>query len=120
MIKEADYKRRLVAEIKRLPGGWARRIEDRFAVGVLDIVIKLPGRPIFFAEGKLVDGNLFRPSDRQWEEGLQLQAANIDCVLLGWKMGIMYVSPWVKQADVRDLKPCKDHCLGLQLFMERK
>ena len=40
-LSEADFKRRLVSEIKML-GGQARRIEDRFAVGVLDLIIKLP------------------------------------------------------------------------------
>jgi hypothetical protein len=99
---EADYKRKLVAEINRLPEGYARRIEDRFAVGVLDMIIKLPDKRIFFAEGKVIDGNLFGPSERQYHEGLRLQAAHIWCLLIGWKHGAMYVSEWVEKVDCRE------------------
>jgi hypothetical protein len=99
---EAYYKRRLVAEINRLSGGYARRIEDRFAVGVLDMLLKLPGLPLVFAEGKIIDGNLFGPTERQFEEGKRLIAADIRPVLIGWKDGRMHVSRWVQQADYHD------------------
>ena len=44
MPNEADRKRELVKAVKAL-GGHARRIEDSWAVGVLDLIIKLPGVP---------------------------------------------------------------------------
>ena len=53
---EADYKRELVADINRLPGGRARRIEDRYGTGILDLIIKLPDMPLVMAEGKLIEG----------------------------------------------------------------
>ena len=62
-MNEADRKRRLVSEV-RLLGGQARRLEDRWAVGLLDLVIKLPDQPFIWAEGKLIDGNLFAPTGR--------------------------------------------------------
>ena len=101
-MKEADHKRKLVAEVNALRGGYARRIEDRFAVGVLDLIIKLPGVALIFAEGKLIDGNLFGPSERQFIEGERIMAANMNVLLLGWKSGVLYISPWVKQADIRN------------------
>ena len=115
-MNEADHKRRLVAEVNALRGGYARRVEDRFAVGVLDLIIKLPGLPIIFAEGKVVDGNLFGPTERQFIEGERIMAAGMTALLLGWRSGILYVSPWVKQADRREcasgidqIKTLKEH-----------
>ena len=98
---EAQYKRELVAEINLLPGGRARRIEDRFAIGVLDMIIKLPGAEIVLAEGKLIDGYLFGPTAAQYEEGKKWSEANVDCILLGWKNGQLFIAPWVKMADCR-------------------
>jgi hypothetical protein len=100
-MKESDFKRRLVADVNALPGGYARRVEDRFAVGMLDLIIKLPALPWIFAEGKLVDGNLFMPSERQFVEGERIQRAGGGVVLIGWKSGVMYLSPWIRQADIR-------------------
>ena len=101
-MKEADHKRKLVAEVNALRGGYARRVEDRFAVGVLDLIIKLPGQSIIFAEGKVVDGNLFGPSERQFIEGERIMAAGMTAILLGWKSSVLYVSPWIKRANVHD------------------
>ena len=99
---EADYKRELVAEINRLPGGRARRIEDRYGTGILDLIIKLPDMPLVMAEGKLIDGLQFAPTGAQFEEGKRWEAAGIKCVLIGWKKGQMFLSSWVEKAHVDD------------------
>ena len=98
---ESDHKRELVAAINQLPGARARRIEDRYATGILDMNIKLPGLPFVMAEGKLIDGFQFGPTGAQYVEGLKWQAANVECVLIGWKAGRMHCSPWVEKADCR-------------------
>jgi hypothetical protein len=100
-MNEAECKRKLVAEVKALRGGWARRVEDRFAVGILDLILKLPELPILFAEGKMIDGYKFKPTARQFVEGKRIAAAGLAVVLIGWKDGAMFVSPWVEQADMR-------------------
>ena len=100
-MNEADRKRALVKEVKAL-GGQARRIEDSWAVGVLDLIIKLPGVPLIFAEGKIIKGNLFGPTPAQFAEGGKWIRAGVDAVLIGWQDKAMYISPWVKQADKRD------------------
>ena len=100
-MDEAGRKRDLVRQINALPGAYARRIEDKWAVGVLDLVIKLPGHPWMWAEGKMIEGNLFAPSERQWVEGRRIMDAGASALLLGWKQRWMFVSPWVKQADIR-------------------
>ena len=99
---EADYKRELVASINRLPGGRARRIEDRYGTGILDMIIKPPDMPLVMAEGKLIDGFLFAPTGAQYTEGKKWQDAKIECVLIGWKRGQMYLSAWVEKADCRE------------------
>lgn len=99
---EAAYKHELVTGINRLPGGRARRIEDRWAVGVLDLIIKVPGHDVVLAEGKLIDGFQFAPSAAQFEEGKRWDEAGISCFLLGWKQGQMFISPWREKADCRE------------------
>ena len=76
-LSESDYKRKLVAEINRLPGSRARRIEDRYGVGILDLLIKLPGVPAFWAEGKVIKDNVFGPTQSQFEEGLRWIEAGV-------------------------------------------
>ena len=100
-MKEADRKRALVAKINALEGGYARRIEDRFAVGVLDLIFKLPGLPWVWAEGKMIEGNLFAPTERQFVEGERIIAVGGIAILIGWKDKQTFVSPWVEKADIR-------------------
>ena len=114
-MNEADYKRKLVAEVNALRGAYARRLEDRFAVGVLDLIIKLPERPWVWAEGKLINGNLFAPTERQWVEGERIRATGTPVLLIGWKGRSMSISPWVKQADWRN---CLTASNGVSTLME--
>lgn len=100
-MNEADRKRELVKAIRAI-GGHARRIEDSWAVGVPDLIIKLPGCPVIFAEGKIIKGNLFGPTPAQFSEGMKWKRAGVVAVLLGWQDNLMYVSPWTLKADKRD------------------
>ena len=44
---EADHKRgSFVAAINALPGGRARRIEDRYGTGILDLIIEASGSTV--------------------------------------------------------------------------
>ena len=103
-MDEAAHKRKLVAEIKALSGGQARRIEDRWAVGVLDLILKLPGLPLVVAEGKIFDGNLFMPTEKQFEEGQRWINAGVPALLIGWKGKTkeMFVSPMARRVDIKD------------------
>jgi hypothetical protein len=101
MPNEADRKRELVKAVRAI-GGQARRIEDSWAVGVLDLIIKLPGVPLVFAEGKIIKSNLFGPTLAQFAEGEKWIKAGVEAVLIGWQDSAMYISQWVKQADKRD------------------
>ena len=55
-MNESAYKTRLIKEVNEVPGAYGVRHEDKFAVGRLDMFIKLPGRPVLFAEGKIIAG----------------------------------------------------------------
>ena len=92
---------RLVKEVKLL-GGHARRLEDRYAVGLLDLVIKLSGHDVVMAEGKIIHGNLFEPTPAQYIEGMKWIKVGVGVVLIGWQDRGMYISPWVKKADKRE------------------
>ena len=97
-------------------GGYARRIEDRFAVGALDMIIKPPRHSMLFAEGKVIGGNVFEPTLRQFEEGKRIIAAGVSALLIGWNGGKMYVSPWVAKADKRDCYEGRERNYALTLI----
>jgi hypothetical protein len=101
-LSEADYKRQLVADINRLPEARARRIEDKYGVGIPDLIIKLPDVPTFWAEGKVVKHNVFGPTPIQFEEGQRWIAAGMRVILIGWHHGAIYLSPWKQEVDRRD------------------
>ena len=102
MREESDYKLRLVRQVCVLPGGHARRIEDRYSVGVLDLWFAIPGIPQFWAEGKLVEHQSFGPTPRQYLEGRKLEAAGVRALLLGFKGRLMAVSAWRESATWAD------------------
>lgn len=118
-MNEADLKRKLVREINDLPSAYARRIEDRWSVGALDVFIKLPEARAMWAECKVFDGNVFGPTKRQWVEGNRLLAANVPALLIGWRDKVMHVSQWVEQADRRECFTCSDCDYAMTLVKYR-
>lgn len=89
---ESNVKRKIVKEVKAA-GGYARRLEDRFAVGLPDMMIIFPGSPVFFAEVKIIEGRIFRPSPRQL---IELQRIGIsystEPIVIGYADGTYYFS----------------------------
>jgi hypothetical protein len=118
-LKEADYKHRLVTEINRLPEGRACRIEDKYRPGVIDMIIKLPGIPMFWAEGKVIKHSMFSPTQAQFEEGQRWLDAGVRVILIGWHHGAIYLSRWAREADRRECFGAVgvDHVKTLQEFM---
>ena len=100
MNLESKLKTALVSDCRKL-GAYARRHEDRRAVGLLDMAIKFPGYPHLLAEGKLVPHQAFAPTLRQWEEGNRYIAAGGLCCLIGWdpKTKVMFVHPWAQEGS---------------------
>jgi hypothetical protein len=106
-MNEADHKARLVKQINSA-GGWAERWEDKYRPGILDLVLKLPQRPIVFAEGKMIHGRLFFPTELQWLKGQRMIDAGITVLMIGWKNNTheMYISPWAEKVHIDD---CSGH-----------
>ena len=76
MNLESKFKTALVSAINALGDGHdAVRHEDRYALGLLDLSIKIRGYPHLEAEGKLVPHQKFAPTLRQWVEGESAIAA---------------------------------------------
>jgi hypothetical protein len=99
--EESLLKSRLVEQC-RAKKWYARRIEDAFAVGILDIIIVPTGFPTLFVEGKITDGLKFGPTDRQYIEGVKILQAlgNGMPLLIGWRSQVMYVSNrWNRDGD---------------------
>jgi hypothetical protein len=103
---ESELKTKLVGDCRKL-GAYARRHEDRRAVGLLDLAIKFPGHPHLLAEAKLIEHQKFQPTLRQHEEGERYIAAGGLCCLIGWepKTKVMFVHPWARWAMKADSFP---------------
>lgn len=91
MISESQIKGIMIKSV-RLAGGYARRLEDQFAVGVPDTILIPKGYPVFFAEVKLVRGQQFGPTPRQYVELCRINEAwgskqprHAIPILVGWK-----------------------------------
>src|SRR4029077_16127913 len=122
MNLESKLKTELVTACRK-QGAYARRLEDRGAVGLLDLTIKFPGHPHLLAEGKLVEHQTFAPTPRQYEEGRRYEAAGGLCAIIGWdrKTKVMFVHPWEKTALKADSFPpggSKDHATTLKEWIE--
>ena len=120
---ESEYKRDLIKGCVAL-GAWGRRHEDRYALGLLDLSIKFPGRPHLLAEAKLVEHQKFAPTLRQYEEGKRYAAAGGLCCLIGWepKTKVMFVHEWAKFALKENSFPpggsYKDHAQTLKDWLD--
>jgi len=93
-VNEASVKRKMIASIKQ-HGGYARRIEDQFAVGVMDTILIPKGLPVFLAEVKLIRGSTFGPTPRQYIELMRVKDAadkygHVIPVMIGYKDGNYY------------------------------
>lgn len=124
MNLESRLKADLVTACHKL-GAYARRHEDRYALGLLDLDIKFPGHPHLKAEAKIVGHQKFAPTLRQYEEGRQYTAAGGLCCLIGWDKAtkVMFIAhPWAKEAFKADCFPLggsyKPHAETLKEWLE--
>lgn len=104
MPTESEVKSRMVKLIRKA-GGYGRRIEDQYGVGILDTILIPLGGPTFFCEVKIIRANLFGPTDRQWIEMGRINATAAPyCypILVGFQYGDFYFHEFgPKQVDKR-------------------
>lgn len=100
---ENTLKRNMVSSVKS-HGGYARRIEDQYGVGIPDTVLIPKGLPVFFAEAKIISANMFGPTPRQYIELMQISQMGEHAVplLVGWKDGVYYFAPPASSIDRRE------------------
>ena len=107
-MNEADLKRDLVATLLK-EGGYARRLEDRFAVGTLDLML-LTGRFFIYAEAKMLKGIVALPARvaqrREIDKFNAVLAYTARALVIGYRDGAIgfglpgqrwdshYVTPW--------------------------
>lgn len=111
MKSESQFKSEFIKAIKA-QGGWGRRVEDQYGVGVLDMIIVIPGLPVYFAEGKVVTGKFMEPSPRQAIEMERINAAShgvAESVLIGFSPDRVSFSPLTERAYLD--APTTFHCL---------
>ena len=107
-MNEAKVKQDLCRDIRR-EGGYARRIEDRFAVGMPDVVVILPDHPVMWIEAKIIRYDMFGPTARQLVELKRLyRPPHCYSYLMGWKNDIHYIT-WpvdqIKHGDCLEQLP---------------
>jgi hypothetical protein len=78
-------------------GGYARRIEDQFGVGVFDLILIPFGLPVFMTEVKMIRGPTFGPTLRQYVELERVRyvghpSGHVMPLLIGYKNGTYYFS----------------------------
>ena len=123
MNLESKLKADLVDACRKL-GAYARRHEDRYALGLLDLAIKFPGHPHLLAEAKIVPHQSFAPSLRQYLEGQRYEAVDGLCCLIGFDKATkaMFIHPWAKTACKADSFPpggsFKPHAETLKDWLE--
>jgi len=93
-MNEADVKRKIIRSMKE-NGGYGRRLEDQFAVGLYDLLLIPKGLPVFTAEVKVFKDNLFGPTPRQLVELMDVRdvaanAGHVIPLMIGYKNGVFY------------------------------
>lgn len=93
-MNESDVKR-MISDSMLKSGGYARRFEDQYAVGIFDMILIPRGLPVFAAEVKMVRANFFGPTPRQHIELVRIedaagQSGHIIPVMIGYKDGVFY------------------------------
>lgn len=97
MVNEADVKRAIVKSMVQ-SGGYGRRVEDQYGVGIFDLILIPHGLPVFMAEVKMIRGTIFSPTPRQHVELGRIQRVASDKghvipLMIGWRNKTFYFSP---------------------------
>ena len=106
-MNEADVKRNIVKDFK-VRGNYARRIEDAYSVGFPDLILIPKDYPVFFTEAKIIKGQTFGPTDRQYVEMTRLAISKYSVpVIIGWKERVHYLHEYAKSVTI-------EQCLAQQ------
>ena len=105
-MKESDVKRKMIKSMHE-NGGYGRRIEDQYAVGIFDTILIPKGLPVFTAEVKVIRGTAFGPTPRQLIELQRIANVaepnqHVIPVMIGWRDGTFYFHKPKMTIEFRD------------------
>jgi hypothetical protein len=104
-MRESEVKTGMVMSIKK-EGGYARRLEDRYGLGIPDCIFVPKSCPVmFFAEVKIVSGFKFGPTPRQYVELTRINEAknpSVFGIMIGWKNKVIYFHETARMIELRD------------------
>ena len=91
---ESEVKRNMVKSVKEA-GGYARRVEDQYGVGIYDLIIIPRGLPVFMTEVKIIRGSTFGPTERQHIELMRIKevadaSGHVIPLMIGFQDGVYY------------------------------
>lgn len=91
-LRTESIVKKMMVDSVRQSGGYARRYEDKYGVGIPDTILIPKGLPPIFAEVKVFTGQRFGPTDRQLVELVRINAQqpHIYGILIGWKNNVFY------------------------------
>lgn len=113
MNSETELKQHIVKMMKA-EGYYAKRVEDMYAVGTLDLIVAMPSTGLVVVEAKLIRNNLWRPTPRQFIEMERIHSAGGKTCAVGWKFGNYYFAGVVEQSDYRNLIAAGSFAEGLE------
>lgn len=108
-MKESDFKGEIVKKI-RAEGGYGRRIEDQFAVGIFDVILIPKGGPVFFVEAKVIRSSNWGASTRQMIELQRVEDAGglfVVCCEMGYSPKDDRVTLRIINTDIERSRPRK-------------
>jgi hypothetical protein len=93
-MNEADVKRNMVKSMKEC-GGYGRRIEDQYGVGIFDVILIPFGLPVFMTEVKMIRYPTFGPTLRQHVELERIRnvghgSGHVIPLMIGYLEGVYY------------------------------
>jgi len=97
MSLESDIKRKMVRSMREA-NGYARRIEDQYGVGIMDMILIPVGLPAYFAEVKVIRSTTFGPTLRQHVELERIRevghsSGHVVPLMIGWRNDVYYFHP---------------------------
>jgi hypothetical protein len=101
---ESQRKTQFIARCRKM-GAYARRVEDQYGVGVLDMVVAFSGLPVAFLEGKVVEHQAFAPTERQFIEGnriIALEGGHAVPLLVAWGVDSgFHIHEWARKGAIK-------------------
>lgn len=105
---KSDFVKKVRLETAQIPGWYARRIEDQYAVGIPDMLFGIPsGQAILIEAKRVLTGTAFAPTARQWIELQRWRDPgntihNRFSFMMAFKDRTVYIGDAAEKMDIRN------------------